>query len=429
MRSERPEPSASEPSSHTDLVLGGLAFASILGGILCWPAVLHRLITLEWYAGNVEAEVRQVSVLLLSVGAVLLLLWAPLRRRLRIRFTAKSLFFGTVTALIALAFSFGAAEIACRWLHIPFDERWQPSENSFARFDPDLGWSYRPVHTAQHAYGDDERMISMHFDALGARVGEGERDRDPTDTGDVQTVIFVGGSVTMGHGVQYEESFPGWMAAHSRVPLHVVNLAVQGFGTDQSYLMLQRHLAKYPGAIVVYGFICDHVRRNTVTDRRLLYTGARFLGTKPRFTVDGGRLEQVDVPRRYEDVSYSRVLALLRVARASSGPIHSTDVTHALVDAMNELVRSNDGRLLVLQWPITGRRNVRMCGCCPLEGVDPPVLALDALVPEGFDDWRLPGDPHPTARAHETVARILEVDLLQRGWITLPATSETGTER
>ena len=75
-------------------------------------------------------------------------------------------------------------------------------------------------------------------------------------------MLFVGGSFTMGHGVQYEDTFVGQVEAMPQFPYQAVNLGVQGFGTDQSLLLLKRHFNKFNTIAVVYTFIEDHIVRN-----------------------------------------------------------------------------------------------------------------------------------------------------------------------
>ena len=72
----------------------------------------------------------------------------------------------------------------------------------------------------------------LHFDEAGLRVPSEEYRHDL----DTPTLILGGGSFTMGHGLPYEDSFAGRLAAMPDFQLQLVNLGVQAYGTDQALL-------------------------------------------------------------------------------------------------------------------------------------------------------------------------------------------------
>ena len=145
--------------------------------------------------------------------------------------------------------------------------------------DAELGWTYIPNQSVVQEFGADHRKIAMHFDDMGSRVGAPGVRHDAAKP----SILFVGCSFTMGHGVAYEDSFVGRLEAMPDFRLQAVNLGVQGYGTDQSLLMLKRQFARFPTRAVVYTLIDDHVNRNQNYDRRMLLPKLRFLGTKPLF--------------------------------------------------------------------------------------------------------------------------------------------------
>jgi hypothetical protein len=299
----------------------------------------------------------------------------------------------SVTALFGLAL----AEVGLRVLHRPFKDDWVPSENALGQFDPDLGWVYRPHISQTQPFGEPPRQIPMHFEGHGFRAKAADDDALATRP----TLALVGGSFVMGHGVTWEESLAGQLA--ERLPYQVVNMGVQGYGTDQALLRLRRHRAELDLKVVVYGFICDHVRRNANEDRRVLFPGARFLGTKPRFAVAGDGLTQVAWPARYEDLSYSRVGAYLDVAWTHYGPEPDLALTRALVQALDAEAKAAGARFLVLNWH-TGTTAPELCGARPLEGLGVEVLTPFLAPPEGWSSWVIPGDYHPTPEGHAYVA-------------------------
>jgi hypothetical protein len=286
-------------------------------------------------------------------------------------------------------------------LHLPFDETWVPSETALARFDPELGWSYIPNHSAVQAFGNAQREVPMHFDAIGARVGTPGTPHSST----APTVIFVGCSLTMGHGLPWEETFSGRLEGTPGFPLQVVNLGVQAYGTDQSLLLLRRHLREFNTKVVVYTFTNDHVARNGNDDRRLIFPHAKFPGTKPLFALTkAGHLVLREPPQRYTDMWAFHTWSYARLAWTRWGPAPDSALTRELVHAMRTFVEANGATFLVAPWPGSH-----------FAFADPGLQEIDlgALVPPEFHGWLIPGDGHPDARANALVARIL-ADRLNR---------------
>jgi hypothetical protein len=217
--------------------------------------------------------------------------------------------------------------------------------------------------------------------------------------------LFVGCSFTWGHGVTYEESFPGQIETSPAFPLQVVNLGVQGYGTDQSLLWLKQFMPRFNVKAVVYTFICDQVRRNAVVDRRVLIPGAEFIGTKPKFGLRfDGSLFQSDRPQLYQDYTYSRLWAYVQVQRFRRGPRPSLDLTRALVREMEHYVKENGAQFLLIWW-----NDDPDCSTNPFSGMDLNILDIAASAPSGWQKWKVPGDTHPDLRTHQFVAeRLLE---------------------
>ena len=176
--------------------------------------------------------------------------------------------------LVIFSLAFILVEGVFRLVGIPYKVTYIPDENSFARFDPELGWSYTPNTSTIHSA--DYIKKPVHFEEHGIRVSNDDfkfNDAHPS-------ILFIGGSFTMGHGLSYDESFVGKFEALQETPYQIVNLGVQGYGSDQTLLALKRYLPRFKTKIVVYTFIEDHILRNGNYDRRLIIPTARFLGTK-----------------------------------------------------------------------------------------------------------------------------------------------------
>jgi hypothetical protein len=317
--------------------------------------------------------------------------------------------------LSALALTLLMAEVACRMLGVPFrrDEARPASENRVARFDGELGWSYIPQQSAKQRYGRPAREILEHFDARGLRAPRPDQDLDP----DRPTLLFVGGSFTMGHGVAFEASFPARVATGALASCQVANAGVQGYGSDQSLLLLRRHAGAFKTVAVIYTYMDDHLRRNGNRDRRLLHPDERFLGTKPVFALDpDGRPSVRHPPLRYRDYRFSHLAALIALRLPAPEPVA---LTRALIETMRRESEALGAAFVAVDWgwPQGGRDRPSLFG--PLEADGMRVLYTEESPPR---DWRymvIPGAGHPTAQAHGHVARRLR-EKLRRAGVSCP---------
>ncbi len=398
-------------------LISSIGFVLIALAIFFWPDFVRQILSLDWYVGNTRPFFYGLQTFCAMLGVATLLG----RHRIATWLTGhcvsgRRLAIIIGVPLIGMALAVGLIEILLRLLDFPFKHDWTPSETALARFDPEVGWSYIPNHSAVQAFGKHRRQVAMHFDGIGARVPTSGYQRDPS----APTVFFVGGSVTMGHGVTYEESFPGQLDSSPDFPFQVVNLGLQGGGTDQALLLVKRHMNQFNVRAVVYGFLCAHVRRNAVADRRVLYPDAKFVGTKPRFEIDrNGILFLRDKPERYDGFAYSRVWAYLQVAWSRYGPVPNLNLTISLIREMKNYVEDRGAKLLILYWPLT--RYAWICGPTPFLKTELDVVHVfdnDFLVRSKLRKWTIPGDGHPDANAHAYVAKLLLKEFKHRGWLT-----------
>jgi hypothetical protein len=310
------------------------------------------------------------------------------------------------------------AEFMGYLFNFPFVQTWTPSENALAQFDPELGWVYVANRSTVQTFGTDPRDIEMHFSSIGSRVRFPEKRLDPS----APTVIFVGCSVTMGHGLFYEETVAGVLEAMPAFPLQIINLGVQGYGTDQALLLLKRYFRRFNTKVVVYGFICDHLRRNANYDRRHIYYRGRFLGTKPLFALrSDGTLYLKKEPRKYEDLHNSpRLWAIAQIVMAKYGPKPTPDLTRALVQEMRHYVSSQGATFVLLDW------SWECINDDYFRGMNLNRVNLADKAPSGWRTWTVPGDPHPEVKSNRYAARRLfdelkRLDLLpdRRAHVTL----------
>jgi hypothetical protein len=300
--------------------------------------------------------------------------------------------------VVTVVITLGGAELVFRMSGIPFLVKWIAPETRIAQFDSTLGWVYIPNLSRTQTF--EGRPVPMHFNSIGARTSHPGKTFDPN----APTVIFVGGSFTMGHGVSYEESFVGQLDLMSEFPYQVVNLGVQAYGTDQSLLRLQRHFHDFNTRAVVYIFINDHIQRNANYDRRMFYPNGRFIGTKPLFAIQSdGSIALEKKPLLYENYHYYRVWALYRLALRNYYDPTSFDLTDALLREMKQYVESNGAAFLIIHWRRKNEAPVLF-----RHGIDAIDMANET--PPDFDKWLITF--HPDPRAHKFAGRLIAERLL-----------------
>ncbi len=301
--------------------------------------------------------------------------------------------------IAVLALLLAVTEFTLRALHIPYREDFTPSENALARFDDETGWSYIPGLSREISAGTGS--IRIAFDRNGIRVPAAETLLSPT----APSVLFIGCSYTMGHGLNYEESFVGKFGKRVGNSYQMINAGVQAYGTDQALLTLKRIAPQFNTRVVVYTFIEDHITRNGNYDRRYLYPEAKILGTKPLFVLDrDGALRLARKPLRYPEYRNSYLYDLLRMKieyALDLQPPYPVDLTKALIREMDRYCRERGIAFVLLNWRWTEEdfddfRELTAARIDTLDGA-----------PEGWASMMLPGDVHPDENASSHAAGLL----------------------
>jgi len=178
-----------------------------------------------------------------------------------------------------------------------------------------------------------------------------------------------------------------------------VNLGVQAYGTDQSLLLLKRQFKKFNTKLVVFTFTTPQIGRNEVYDRRLQFPDGLFLGTKPMFALNSnGSLYLARHPVELKDFAYSHLWAALKIIELRLGPPPGIRLTRAMINDMKSFVESNGAKFVVVDWYADEG--------FPW-GLDVDVVYVSANPPPDWDDWTIPGDGHPDARAHLNVSELI----------------------
>jgi len=187
-------------------------------------------------------------------------------------------------------------------------------------------------------------------------------------------------------------------------------LGVQGYGTDQSFLMLKRFLSKFNTKVVVYTLISDHPIRNMNYDRRMLIPNLRYLGTKPLFKLNWkNELYLARKPLLYKDYRNSRLVDLIIMqvgGMLDIFPPYGTKLAKALIKEMKRYTEAQGVHFVIINWRWKEGEFI------PLDffkGLDLDDNLIDTLkdAPPDFADTRIPDDGHPDPRANAHVAQLL----------------------
>lgn len=159
----------------------------------------------------------------------------------------------------------------CFWVMRTQTRRELPKRRRFKNvaIDEELGWTMAP----------DYSRGSESTNSRGHRGPELEFER-PQGPDRPPRIVVLGDSFTFGLGVADESTYCARLAA--RVPgLEVLNMGVNGYGTDQQYLYWNRDGVRYSPDAVLIGIYTPDFHRNALRIRELY---------KPRFVVEGDRL-------------------------------------------------------------------------------------------------------------------------------------------
>jgi hypothetical protein len=139
--------------------------------------------------------------------------------------------------------------------------------------DPLVGWLPHPL---SQRPGENTNSASMR----------GSREYSLEKPPGVRRLAVVGDSFTFGLDVADEETYCAQLE-RATPGIEVLNLGVNGYGTDQQYLRWKRDAAPYHPDVVLLGFYLPDVDRNVLSVREL---------RKPRFVLEGDELRLIEVP-------------------------------------------------------------------------------------------------------------------------------------
>ena len=316
----------------------------------------------------------------------------------------------------SLLLSLSLAEVCVRVLGLgPWPRARLPRDEPILHVpDPVLGWRNKPGTYVYPGYTPASPEIHMTIAADGSRATGG----DARLAG--REILLVGCSFAFGQGLSDEDSL-GWRLQRRLPGATVRNLAVAGYGTLQSLLLLEERVRENRSPpIVVYAFIDGHDSRNIAHPEwlRLLTAFSRAgMVAVPFATLESpGHLVRHPpllyplwpLRRRFGLVSYLQDRAA--DSTAAGRVRQATAVTEQLIVDMNAEVASAGGKLLVAV--LYGPRATMQAYEQSLSGsgIDTVDCSSDFPIPVAL---QVPGEGHPNGSVNERWAACI-ADSLRR---------------
>jgi 2-polyprenyl-3-methyl-5-hydroxy-6-metoxy-1,4-benzoquinol methylase len=166
----------------------------------------------------------------------------------------------------------------------------------YVQHHPTYGYHYVPrVSMTLPRPGGGRYQIAVNADGI-----RSNRDYARATPANTQRIVVLGDSMPAGQFVSNDNRFSELL--ERRVPgLEVINLALEGSGTDQQLLVYEELGLQFDHDLVVLLPFLQNIRRNMVDAREAIdaATGKRILRPKPRFELVDGNLvlRNVPVPR------------------------------------------------------------------------------------------------------------------------------------
>jgi hypothetical protein len=282
-----------------------------------------------------------------------------------------------------------ASEVGLRILRLPRRSDMAVTAVSLGEKNPRYGWLFK----ASQSFTIETGGRPVHY-AFNAEHDRARSTGDLPDPGK-PSLLFVGESITVGHGLEWDESYPAIVG--EALGLQVVDLGVDGYGSDQAFLRLADALPRFehPVAIITF-FMPGLVERVERVDHPRLV----FDGVEARLA-PAGFVESLRLSQAFREIFAYRAEWAIRTT---------------------EEVFRQTARL-------AGERGARAIFVAPYLGTDWPrgdgYLVEELLAREGFTvvDPRfgfepIPGDNHPNAastrRLADAVVGVLQSELAHR---------------
>ena len=372
---------ARRPPRRQEFLVGGVALLLLIGALAADQAWFDRHFLPNFAVQRATMTLAESTLrgFVLLSAALLLFCHRPIARRLS-RATAGGMLRVAMAVLLALA----ANELILRVrpLHahdadpLELEPRRQP--------DPLLGWKFQPARSITAR--ESGHPVSYSFDAAGYRVPTPDARLDVSRP----TLLFTGESIMVGFGLAWDETIPAQVG--KALDLQSADMAVSDYSNDQSTLRLAKELPRFqkPVAVVTL-FMPSLFDRNLLTNRPRLNAGARWLPP--------------DHPWRL-----AALLDWLFPYRGTARIDDGVTRTQKSLSTLVHLACARGAQPLIVM-PQFGDASPTE------EALQHRILDAAALpyIKVKLDPtWRLPGDPHPNARAARAIAAAITSRLQEK---------------
>jgi|HubBroStandDraft_1064217.scaffolds.fasta_scaffold27597_3 hypothetical protein len=373
--------------SVTEFVVGAFAAAAWLWALRADDGWCQRHVVIGHWAldDNARAVARNWRITAIVIGFVLLGAVRPALARWVSRVGLWKAFAASAPTCAALVLALVTSEGILEYLrlkkHDPTAVLW--TEARIGQPDPRYGWVWQPSRATILRVAGRTIEYAINADHDRARSVEDVPDRS------LPTILFTGESITVGHGLAWDETFPAIVG--QALGLQVVNLAVHGYGSDQAFLRLADALPRVdrPVAVVTLFMPCM-MWRMTHTNH-------------PQVSLDAGSLTLIPATKSWRDLAIGQLW--LDVVRYDSDAV----VTRAAA-LFRETVRlaADRGARALFVRPYFGKRDdgALIDHLFTRQGIPCVVVDIGTEV--------LPLDYHPDAKATRRVAEAV-VNLLSSG--------------
>jgi hypothetical protein len=262
------------------VVAAGLAlFAGAWALDVEWLERRFGLETAHGYFLTIERAI------LVATGAALIVVFRPKAGRWTERVGAGEAVATCVRFTVALVLAVVASEVGLRILKLPRRYDMAVSSEALGEKNPRYGWLFKASKSITIPTGG--RPIRYDFNAEHNRARSADDLPDPSRP----SLLFVGESITVGHGLQWEESLPAIVG--EALNLQVVNLGVEGYASDQAFLRLLDALPRFEHPVAVITLFLPGLvnRLERVDHPRLVFDGVEAKLVAPDF-VQNLRLTQ-----------------------------------------------------------------------------------------------------------------------------------------
>jgi hypothetical protein len=306
-------------------------------------------------------------------------------------------------------------------------------------YSPHFGWEHKKNITTWVKTSEYDNEIFLNANRLRGKLYNYEKPLG------IKRILMLGDSFVFGLGVNDNQTFSVKLEEllnRSGPKAEVINMGVNGFGTDQEYLFLREEGLKYsPDVVICFLFVGNDIRENGSVSQYGRY--------KPYFTLSGGdlKLNNYPVPRSEIDVkdvggpsepkakiwlpfgkdllqkySYTYIFLRLRynyllfkLGIRKSNEFNTDlnwEITQAILIDMKRLCQSNKCRFITVIVPtkeqLLGAEDVKFQGEFQAFAKKNSLEYIDLLaLLKGRSDLNFVIDSHWNKKGHEHIARVL----------------------